>query len=63
MGIQISFVQDETIIGITPLSKMTIATGNFEPVSQKPYPIAMKHFQWVQDESNNLLAAKVMQGS
>ena len=31
--------QDETSIGTTPLTKMTIDTGNSEPVSQNPYPI------------------------
>ena len=29
------FSQDETSIGITPLTKMHIDTGNLEPVSQK----------------------------
>ena len=32
------FNQDETIIGTTPLTKMTIGTKNSQPVSQKPYP-------------------------
>ena len=41
------FAQDETSIGTTPLTQMTIDTGNSEPVSQKPYPITMKHYQWV----------------
>ena len=37
------FTQDETSIRTTPLTEMTIDTGTSEPVSQKPYPIAMKH--------------------
>ena len=37
--------QDETSIGTTPIAEMTIDTGTSEPVSQKPYPIAMKHYQ------------------
>ena len=41
---------------------MSIDTGNSEPVSQKPYPIAMKHYQWVKDEIEKLLTAKVIQG-
>ena len=41
------FMRDETTIGTTPLTKMSIDTGNLEPVSQKTYPIAMKHYQWV----------------
>ena len=39
------FAQDETSIGTTPLTEMTIDTGTSEPVSQKPYPINMKHYQ------------------
>ena len=42
---------------------MTIDTRTSEPVSQKLYPIAMKHFKWVQDEISKLLAAKVIWGS
>ena len=39
---------------------MTIDTGTSDPVSQKPYPIAMKHYQWVKDKIEKLLAAKVI---
>ena len=38
------FAQDETSIGTTPLTEMTIDTGTSEPISQKPYPIVMKHY-------------------
>ena len=54
------FAWDETSIGTTPLTKMTIDTGNAEPVSQKPYPIAMKHYQWVKDEIEKLLTSNVI---
>ena len=54
------FAKDETSIGTTPLTSMTIDTGTSKPVSQKPYPIAMKHYQWVKDEIEKLLAAKVI---
>ena len=54
------FAKDETSIGTTPLTSMTIDTGISEPVSQKPYPIAMKHYQWVKDEIEKLLVAKVI---
>ena len=57
------FAWDETSISTTPLTKMFIDTGNLEPVSQKPYPIAMKHYQWVKDEIEKLLTAKVIWGS
>ena len=55
------FAKDETTIGTTPLTSMTIDTGNYDPVSQKPYPIAMKHYQWV--KLSKLLAAKVIHTS
>ena len=45
------------------LTEMTIDTGTSEPASQKPYPIVMKHYQWVKDEIEKLLTAKVIQGS
>ena len=57
------FAKDETSIGTTPLTEMTIDTGNSEPVSPKPYPIAMKNYQWVKDEIEKLLTAKVIHSS
>ena len=53
------FAQDETSIGMTPLTSMTIDTGTANPVSQKLYPIAMKHYNWVKNEIEKLLDAKV----
>ena len=57
------FAKDETTIGTTPLTNMTIDTGTADPVSQKPYSIAMKHYQWVKDEIEKLLTAKVIHTS
>ena len=57
------FAKDETSIGTTPLTKMTIHTGNSNPVSQKPYPIAMINYQWVKEEIEKLLAAKAISSS
>ena len=57
------FAKDETSIRTTPLMEMTIDTGNSDPVSQKPYPIAMKNYQWVKDEIENFLTTKVMHSS
>ena len=57
------FAKDETSIGTTPLTSMTIDTGTSKPVSQESYPIAMKHYQWVKDEIEKLLAAKVIHTS
>ena len=54
------FTREKTSISKTPLTKMTIGTGNTEPVSHKSYPIMMKHYQWVKDEIEKLLTAKVI---
>ena len=43
-----------------PLTSMTIYMGTADPVSPKPYPIAMKHYQWVKDEIEKLLTTKVI---
>ena len=56
----LQFAQDETSIGTTTLTSMSIDTGTADPVSQKPYPIAMKHQDWVKTEIEKLLAAKVI---
>ena len=56
---ELQFMEDKTSIRATPLTSMMTDTGNSDPVSQKPYPIAMKHYQWVKDEIEKLLAAKV----
>ena len=39
---------------------MTINTGNSEPISQKPYPIGMKNYQWVKHKIEKLLTVKVI---
>ena len=54
------FAKDETSIGTTFLTSMTIDTGTSKPISQKSYPIVLKHYQWVKDEIEKLLAAKVI---
>ena len=54
------FAMDETSIGTTPLTGMTIDTGTSDPVSQNLHPIAMKDYQWVKDKIEKLLAAKVI---
>ena len=37
--------------------------GDSDPISQKPYPIAMKHYQWVKEEIDKLLEAGVIRNS
>ena len=54
------FAKDEKSIGTTPLTSMTIDMGAADPVSQKPYPIAMKHYKWVKNEIEKLLSTKVI---
>ena len=54
------FAKDETSIRTMPLTEMAINTGDSEPVSQKPYHIAMKNYQWVKEEIEKLLTAKVI---
>ena len=49
----LQFAQDETSIGMTTLTSMSIDTGTTDPASQKPYPIAMKHYDWVKTEIEN----------
>ena len=39
---------------------MAIDTGTSEPVAQEPYPLVMKHYQWVKNEINKLLMANVI---
>ena len=57
------FAQDETSIGTTHLTKMQIDMGTSEPVLQRPYPITMKHYDWVRNEINKLLDTWVIHSS
>ena len=54
------FAHDETIIGTTHLTKMQIDMGNSETVSQRPYLIAMKHYDWVRSEIKKIHDAKLI---
>ena len=56
----LQFDKDEMTICKTLLTEMTIDMSNSDPVSQKPYPIAMKNYQWVKEEIEKLLTAKVI---
>ena len=46
------FAWDETGIGTMQLTKMQIHTGTSESVSQRLYPNASKHYEWVKNEMN-----------
>ena len=54
------FAQDGTGIGTTHLTKMQMNMDDSEPASQKIYPIAMKHYEWVRSAINKLLDAWVI---
>ena len=54
------FMKDETSIVITLLTEMTIDTGTSDPVSQRSYTITRKNYQWVKEEIEKLLTAKVI---
>ena len=56
-------MKDETNIGMKNLAKMQIDTGNSDPVSKKPYPVAMKPYDWVDAEINKLLHIEVIHNS
>ena len=57
------FAKDETTISTTPLTQMSIDMGDSDPISQKPYPVAMKHYQWVKEEIDKLLDIGVIRNS
>ena len=57
------FTKDKTTIGTTLLTQMSIDTGDSDPVSQKPYPVAMKHYNWVKEEIDKHLEAGVIRNS
>ena len=59
----LQYAKDEMTIETTPLTEMTIDMGNSDPVSQKHYPIALKNYQWVKEENEKLLTAKVIYSS
>ena len=47
-------------MGKTPLLKMDIPTGDNPPVTQRPYTLALKHVQWVQEEIETLEKAGII---
>ena len=54
------FSQDSGDLRKTPLMRMEIPTGDNPPISQRPYGLALKHVQWVQDEIETLEKAGVI---
>ena len=54
------FSKDSADLGKIPLLKMDIPTGDNPPVCQRPYTLALKHIQWVQEEIETLERAGVI---
>ena len=54
------FSKDSADLGKTPLLKMDISTGDSPPITQRPYTLALKHVQWVQDEIEILEKAGII---
>ena len=54
------FSRDSADLGKTPLLKMDIPTGDNPPVCQRPYTLALKHIQWVQEEIETLEKAGII---
>ena len=58
-----AFAEDERQIGTTPLIEMTIVTGDHPHIAKKPYTLALKHYDWVKEETDKLLEAGVIRES
>ena len=54
------FSKDSADLGKTPLLKMDIPTEDSPPITQRPYTLALKHVQWVQDEIEILEKAGII---
>ena len=54
------FSKDNCDIGRSDLITMDIDTGDSPPVAQRPYPLALKHYDWVKQEIENLERAGVI---
>ena len=46
------FFQPFTDIMHIKLLTKRIKTGDHSPVAGKPYPLALKHYEWIQEETN-----------
>ena len=57
---EVIFSRDSADLGKTPLLKMDIPTGDNPPITQRPYTLALKHVQWVQEEIEVLEKAGVI---
>ena len=58
-----AFAEDERQIGTTPLIEMTTDTGDQPPIAKKPYTLALKYYDWVEEKIDKLLEAGVIRDS
>ena len=58
-----AFADDEREIGVAPLIKMSIDTGDHPPIAKRPYTLSVKHYDWVKDELDKLLEAGIIRES
>ena len=58
-----AFSKHNEDIGRTKLVKMDIDTGDSPPVSSRPYTLPLKHYEWVQRETESLEWAEVIKKS
>ena len=54
------FSKDSADLGKTPLLKIDIPTGDSPPITQRPYTLALRHVQWVQEEIEILERAGII---
>ena len=54
------FSKDSADLGKMSLPKMDIPTGDSPPITQRPYTLALRHIQWVQEEIKILEKAGII---
>jgi hypothetical protein len=57
------FSKNNEDIGYTQLTTMKIDTGDHPPIAQRPYAIALKHYEWVREEIRQLERAGIIRDS
>jgi transposase InsO family protein len=57
------FSKNSEDIGYTKLTTMKIDTGDHPPIAQRPYTIALKHYEWVREEIRQLEKAGIIRES
>ena len=57
------FSKDSVDLGKTPILKVDIPKGDSPPITQRPYTLALRHIQWVQEEIEILKKAGIIEKS